>query len=99
MPIDIERKRKRQREWKAARRAKWFADKSCLVCGTTENLQLDHINPEDKIDHRIWSWKWERISAEVDKCQVLCETHHIEKSRKNGDFNYRLDVSKTPVLQ
>ena len=49
-------------------------------CDSTENLQFDHIRREDKVDHRIWSWSKERRLAELAKCQLLCEYHHVEKS-------------------
>lgn len=77
---DIEQKRKYQREWKAARRAKYLKDKSCVNCGSTENLRVDHINPEKKWTHRIWSYCWKKIYAELKKCQILCEPCHMEKT-------------------
>lgn len=66
------------RLWIAQRRADWFAGKSCLRCGT--DLQLDHIDSEQKVDHRIWSWSAERREVELAKCQVLCEPCHKWKT-------------------
>lgn len=77
---DIDRQRKYQREWVARRRAKYLSDKSCVRCGSTDNLQIDHINPEDKVTHNIWSWSWARIMIELAKCQVLCEDCHLKKT-------------------
>jgi len=72
--------RKYKRDWVAARRGEWMADKSCLVCGTTELLEVDHIDPTQKVAHRIWSWAIPRRDAELAKCQVLCRAHHLEKT-------------------
>ncbi len=60
MALTGDKKRKYDREWVAKRRAKFFDDKKCKHCGSTENLELDHINPKTKISHSIWSWREER---------------------------------------
>lgn len=80
MPLEGERKREYQREWLANRRANFFADKACVRCGSAEQLELDHIDPEQKVSHRIWSWSQERRDAEIAKCQVLCAECHKAKS-------------------
>jgi hypothetical protein len=72
--------REYKRNWVAARRGEWMADKSCVVCGTTKDLEVDHIDPTQKVAHRIWSWAIERRNAELAKCQVLCKAHHLEKT-------------------
>ena len=49
-----EQKRVYQREWLARRRKAWFdLNGPCIKCGSWDDLELDHINPKDKIDHRI----------------------------------------------
>ena len=40
--------REYQREWLAARRTEWLADKSCAVCGSDDRLEIDHIDPATK---------------------------------------------------
>lgn len=83
MPFkDPEKQKAYQREWVAKRRAKFFAGKSCKVCGGTSNLELDHIDPTKKIDHVIWSWSESRRNAELVKCQILCSKCHRSKSVK-----------------
>lgn len=72
---------KYKREWARARRAEYMAGKSCVVCGTTESLEVDHIDPAQKVSHRIWTWSRPRIEAELAKCQILCTEHHKEKTR------------------
>lgn len=73
--------RKYKREWAAKRRADFMADKFCVVCGTTESLEVDHIDPTQKVSHRIWTWAIPRRDAELAKCQILCTEHHKEKTR------------------
>lgn len=83
MTLKGEAKRKYQREWLANRRAEFFKDKQCL-CGSTDRLELDHIDPSKKITHNIWSWSTPRREAELAKCQVLCYTCHKAKSAKDA---------------
>lgn len=66
-----DKKRQYDRNWVAKRRAQWFSDKCCVVCGTKEKLEVHHIKPEDKISHRVWSWAKERRDKELNKCEVL----------------------------
>ena len=75
---DPEQQRKYQREWYARRRAAYFADKHCVDCGSTEQLELDHVRGK-KITHRIWSWSKKRREAELKKCEVRCRVCHKAK--------------------
>lgn len=77
---DRNKRREYQREWVAKRRSTWFSDKSCVWCGATDELELDHISRQDKISHKIWSWSEERRIKELEKCQVLCKTCHRKKT-------------------
>lgn len=71
-----EQKRAYQREWMRRRRVAFFADKSCLHCGATEDLEIHHRDPAEKVAHAIWSWSEERRTAELAKCDVLCAPCH-----------------------
>ena len=70
------------------RRADWLADKSCAVCGSTDQLEIDHIDPATKDPKlkgkagtgRLWSWSDQRRETELAKCQVLCDIHHKMKT-------------------
>lgn len=73
-------KRDHQRRWQAQRRADWFRGKSCVRCGATSDLELDHVDRATKVSHSIWSWSAERMHEELAKCQVLCATCHHEKT-------------------
>lgn len=59
----------------------------CTRCGVTEALQVDHIDPALKTMSfdRMTMVSEVRFLAELVKCQLLCEEHHIEKTaRENG---------------
>lgn len=71
---------KYQREWIAKRRAGYFADKSCVQCGSTDRMELDHIDRTKKVSHRIWSWSQNKMADELRKCQVLCYECHMAKT-------------------
>lgn len=67
-----------------ARREAWIKEHGpCAVCSTWDNLQVDHIDPRTKVVpvSVIWGWSSEeRRNTELDKCQVLCESCHREKT-------------------
>jgi hypothetical protein len=67
------------------RLAKQILGGKCAVCETTEDLQIDHID---------WVYKsmtvtqmcratMEKFLTELGKCQLLCGTHHRQKSRSD----------------
>jgi hypothetical protein len=77
------------RKWVAARRAAWFKDKSCVKCGSTEFLELHHLDPSTKIANSIWSWARERRDAETAKCIVLCyDCHMVETILQLAKFEH-----------
>ncbi|AVI04753.1 HNH endonuclease [Mycobacterium phage LifeSavor] len=81
-----EARREYQRQWIAKRRADFFADKRCVKCGSTEELNLDHIDPTKKVSHNIWSWSQVRRDAEIAKCQVLCLPCHKDKTAADRKY-------------
>lgn len=60
----------------------------CVVCGTTERLEFDHIDPTTKVKPvtQMQHASKAKFFAEVQKCQLLCWEHHVEKSRAEGSF-------------
>ena len=80
--MDIDAKRLLQRTWLTKRREEFLTPMGpCYFCGGTERLTIHHINPEEKISHKIWSWTVERIKEELKKCIVLCEDCHNKYHR------------------
>ena len=77
---DKSKQREYQLRWMSERRRSWFKDKVCARCGTTKNLQMDHVNSKTKVSHRIFSWRAERRLVELAKCQVLCCGCHKKKT-------------------
>lgn len=101
-----ESQRDYQREWIAKRRAEWFVGKECAVCGSIDNLELDHIDPSTKDlklrgshNNAIWSWSAVRREAELLKCQVLCHDCHIIKSKINKEFSSKAKLTDSDISQ
>lgn len=59
----------------------------CAKCGTTNNLQFDHINAQDKSFDlgKFWSCAENKFLAELLKCQLLCLGCHKRKTKHNGE--------------
>jgi 5-methylcytosine-specific restriction endonuclease McrA len=78
-----ETKREYQREWMRRRRDAWLAEHGpCAHCGSDKDLQVDHIDPDQKLLNPagVWSLSAEKREAELAKCQVLCESCHKIKT-------------------
>lgn len=83
------------REWsrnwkravKRARRQAWIMENGpCRACGSTERLEVDHIDPASKereID-ALWLCSEPVRNAELAKCQVLCRKCHEAKNAREG---------------
>lgn len=75
-----------QRKWIRARRTKWIMENGpCKTCGSNEDLQVDHINPNEK-EFNV-QYLWSRVKKirdkELLKCQVLCSKCHLVKTKKD----------------
>lgn len=59
----------------------------CVVCGSTEKLDIDHINAYEKKYQisSLFSRKKEDQDKELAKCQLLCDKHHISKTKSNRE--------------
>jgi hypothetical protein len=80
---DLDKKRKTQREWVAARRAEWFNKNGpCKHCGSALNLELHHVDRSQKKSHSVFSWSKERRDKELEKCIVLCSVCHALETKK-----------------
>jgi 5-methylcytosine-specific restriction endonuclease McrA len=55
----------------------------CSQCGGVDSLEVDHIDPSTKsftLSGNNLNKSWESILEELDKCQLLCNTCHTEKT-------------------
>lgn len=79
---DKEKQKQYQTAWMRARRLAWIEAQGgkCIACGSPDSLEVDHIDPSTKVSHGVWSWSEERRSAELAKCQLLCQACHVNKS-------------------
>ena len=58
----------------------------CCECGTTDCLEIDHINPGLKKDRRcLYVCSWNRIKSEMNNLQLLCTYCHHKKSQLQRD--------------
>ncbi len=67
---------------------KAFGNK-CIKCGATDNLHFDHIDPVTKVaavGELATSNGFKRCYEEALKCQLICKTCHVQKSKDNGDY-------------
>ena len=85
---DREKQRDYQRSWmvERKRRALNYLVNQCVYCGTTKNLEIDHVEPTSKTCPiaGLLSHKWETVVAELDKCQVVCHDCHVRKTKTDG---------------
>lgn len=62
----------------------------CAECGSTDDLQMDHKNPAEKLfglEHLVFRTR-ETFLWEVAKCQLLCGPHHrIKSAREHGIYS------------
>lgn len=85
---DPEKQREYQRLWLAQRREAFFSDKSCVDCGRKEDLEIDHVDPKLKINHRVWSWSRQRRETELAKCVVRCVGCHQQKTTTHRESGF-----------
>lgn len=90
--LNRKKKNEIQRNWSNNRRqqALDILGNKCVVCGSTENLEFDHIDPKKK-SFAIGAWgshSWEEILKELTKCQILCKIDHKKKTEpKHGTYS------------
>lgn len=68
-----------QLNYVTAKRRKYIEQLGCcFFCGSHDDIQIHHLNPDEKESHRIWSWSDERIENELRKCIAICESCHTK---------------------
>jgi hypothetical protein len=66
----------------------------CCECGNEDPrvLDFDHLDPSQKefdISNAYYKVSWERLKAEIDKCQVLCANCHRIKTWEDREKQNR----------
>lgn len=82
-----ERRLRNLRDMRASRaRMREHLGGKCVVCGTTDDLEIDHIDPSQKsFNPAALRRPWAETVAELAKCQLLCEACHKAKhAAKHG---------------
>ena len=90
----------RMREYQNRRRAQLRTELlamlggKCVRCGVTDALHFDHINPESKLFEIASGLDKPRkiLLAEVAKCQLLCRSHHNDKTAEELRGRVRINV-------
>lgn len=63
----------------------------CAKCGATHQLEFDHKDPAT-MSFRIATyigWNREKLIPELMKCQLLCHSCHVEKTRLDQNYESR----------
>lgn len=60
-----------------------------------KDLQIDHVDPSEKVTHKVWSWSEPRREEELNKCVVRCKPCHIEKTQSNNEGPYAERISQS----
>ena len=93
MPYKIpERKKENQKKRAALQRRTAIAllGGRCVDCGEADpaRLHFDHKDPKEKsftVGLAFGRFSWERIIAELMKCELRCAPCHYAKTNANGD--------------
>lgn len=100
MPVSEARRaylRVYQLKWIHARRLEWLNEHGpCQVCGSWDELEVDHRDAATKKYNVASLWSLapnnpKRI-AELAKCWVLCHDCHVRKKNQNKDKEYASQV-------
>lgn len=90
-----------QNAWIKRRRLDWLVENGpCVLCGSDDRLQVDHIDPSKKNTHRIWSYSKSKRDLELAKCRALCYSCHSRKSASEclkGEDNPRTTLTNLQV--
>jgi 5-methylcytosine-specific restriction endonuclease McrA len=85
MPHTLEQKRLHSQKVRAERKqyAHKFLGGSCSKCGSTNNLEMDHLDPATKVNNvsRMFTYSMAKFMAELRKCQLLCTNCHRERTK------------------
>ena len=58
---------------------------NCLFCGSTDNLNFHHVNPNEKDIDVVNARSKKKANEEVAKCWCLCESCHTKLHQRLCD--------------
>jgi 5-methylcytosine-specific restriction endonuclease McrA len=70
-------------EYRSARKQRYleYLGGKCVECGSTDDLEFDHVDPQTRSFCVGFNSKSEdQVFQELTKCQLLCHTCHLVKS-------------------
>lgn len=82
----------------------YFSDHKCVQCGEGDMrcLEFDHLDESTKsfgIAEKLDKYNWNKLSAELEKCQVLCANCHKKRTAEQfGWWKNLQTVSQTCSL-
>lgn len=88
-----EQRREYQKKYRNNLRQKVIMEKGgvCLKCGSLSNLEFDHRDQKTKkaeISNLIANGaSLSVLKAELTKCDLLCRSCHLKKSKESGDMS------------
>ena len=72
--------------WRRRIKEQW--DNQCAYCGSTENLQFDHLDKHNKrgnVTTILYTRGFDEALEEAKKCQLLCDKCHRIKTTIHHD--------------
>ena len=75
------KQREYQNSWTKKRRVAWLTENGPCECGSWVDLEVDHVDPSQKVTHRVWTWTAARRAVELAKCRARCKECHSKKSK------------------
>ncbi|MFF0154052.1 hypothetical protein [Micromonospora sp. NPDC005203] len=94
-------RRVRHRAGNTRRLIEYLSTHPCVDCGETDVVVLDFDHQRDKIaeDSRLLkdNAPWERIAAEIKKCDVVCANDHRRRTARTQGWA-RLTEPQAPLL-
>ena len=77
---------------------------ACEKCGSKEDLEFNHKDLRLKsfsLSGYNLDTSWDKIMKELEKCELLCRSHHLEATRvqyKNGEIRPWNDKRYVPYI-
>ncbi len=62
----------------------------CIDCGSSENLEFDHVDPETKERNisALLSYSKQKLEIELKKCVLRCSTCHSSRTKAQREVSH-----------